>query len=76
MRNRDFEHQFVDDLMFEKEKEDIRSCPTIEGWPEDDFTEWVSLNRTLLQNQICRSTDFRLEPFCARVAARDVLPVD
>lgn len=75
MRNRDFEHATVDNLVFEA-KEESRSCPTIHGCPEDEFTEWVSSNRTLLQNQICRSTDFRAEPFCTRVTAQDVVPID
>ena len=39
-------------------------CPSVAGWPDDEFARWVSAHRDEALSAICDKSEFGDLPFC------------
>jgi len=39
-------------------------CPSVAGWPDDEFAQWVSAHRDEALGAICDKSEFGDLPFC------------
>ncbi len=68
MSQRDFERGIGDKMM--PQMKQAASCPSVMGWPEDDFSKWVASHRDETKNVICRSSEGRNVGFCGTPQSR------
>ena len=64
MKTRDIERIMPESMV--GVKHESATCPSVKGWPDNAFSEWVASHRTQVQDLICSEPNYTEAPYCNR----------
>lgn len=45
-------------------RHETATCPSVKGWPDNAFSEWVASHRTQVLGLVCSEAKYTDAPFC------------
>jgi hypothetical protein len=62
MKTRDIERIMPEGMV--SVEHETATCPSVKGWPDNAFSEWVASHRTQVRGLVCSEPKYTDAPFC------------
>jgi hypothetical protein len=64
MKTRDIESMIPESML--SIAHEAATCPSVKGWPDNAFAEWVASHRDQVRGLVCSEPKYTDAPFCNR----------